>query len=465
MSAEFDDLVRAMELACRRINPPHQPNISKFPLSDLGAEILKDQIELPEWKNTYLRGIEEQALKSKRPPLTPFTVRAKNMGSFSALTALPDGRIASSGRDNSVQVWREANGQWQSTELTGHTNDVSALTTLADSRIVSGSLDKTLRVWGEVNGQWQSVELAAHTNLVYALTTLTDHRIVSGSADKHLRVWSEVNGQWQSVELSGHSNVVVALTTLADGRVVSGSYDNTLRVWREVNGQWHSDELTGHTNSVGALATLADGRIISGSLDKTLRVWGEVNGQWHSVELTGHTRFVYALTTLPDGRIVSGSGDNTLRVWREVGKEWQSEVVASTPDFFELARRPGQLLSVGEAIMIWTIPPTGHARKVIRLLVADGAISITDYNEDGSIKTVRITPSEADRGWQTTFDPANPQGKPLPCDPLLPQHAAFVDANEQRFEAWDCPDQFAWEGLTENGARTLVLYGEPQVGI
>ena len=464
MSAEFDDLVRAMELACRRINPPHQPNISRFPLSDLGAEILKDQIELPEWKNIYLRGIEEKALKSKRPPLTPFTVRAHHTGSVSALTALADGRIVS-GRDNSLQVWREASGQWQCTELTGHTYYVSALITLADSRIVSGSLDRTLRVWGEVNGQWQSVELAAHTNLVNALTTLTDHRIVSGSADKNLRVWSEVSGQWQSVELSGHSDAVYALTTLADDRVVSGSYDKTLRVWREVSGQWQSIELSGHSNAVYALTTLADGRVVSGSYDNTLRVWRETNGQWQSVELSGHTGFVYAVTTLPDGRIVSASGDKTLRVWREVGKEWQSEVVASTPDFFELARRPGQLLSLGEAIMIWTIPPTGYARKVIRLLVADGAISITDYNDDGSIKVVRITPSEADRGWQTTFDSANPQGKPLPCDPLLHQHAAFVDANEQRFEVWDCPDQFAWEGLTENGARTLVLYGEPQVGI
>ncbi len=463
MSAEFDNLVRAVELACRHINPPHHPNILRFPLSDLGAEILKDQIESPEWKNTYLRGIEEKALKSKRPPLTPLTVRADNTGSVSsALTALADGRIASGGRDTSLQVWREASGQWQRTELTGHTNYVSALTTLADSRIVSGSLDKTLRVWGEVNGQWQSIELSAHTDFVNALTTLTDHRIVSGSSDKTLRVWSEVSGQWQSVELTGHSNAVIALTTLADGRVVSGSYDNTLRVWREVSGQWQSVELTGHTNSVGALATLADGRIISGSQDNTLRVWRETNGQWQSVELSGHTRSVYALTTLPDGRIVSGSGDKTLRVWREVGKEWQSEVVASTQDFFELARRPGHLLSVGEAIMIWTIPPTGHARKVIRLLVADGAISIIDYNGDGSIKLVRITPSEADREWKTTFDSANPQGKPLPCDPLLHQHAAFVDANEQRFEVWDCPDQFDWEGLTENGARTLVLYGTPQ---
>lgn len=356
MSAEFDNLVRAMELACRRINPPHQPNISRFPLSALGAEILKDQIESPEWENTYLRGIEEKALKRKRPPLTPCGIEER------ALESKRPPR--------------------------------PPFTVRADNTVA-----------------------------------------------------------------------VSALTALADGRVVSGSDDATLRVWREASGQWQGTELTGHASYVSALTTLADSRIVSGSLDKTLRVWSEVNGQWHSVELSGHTDFVYALTTLPDGRIVSGSGDKTLRVWREVGKEWQSEVVASTPDFSALARRPGQLLSAGEAIMIWTIPPTGHARKVIRLLVADSAISITDYNDDGSIKVVRITPSEADREWQTTFDPANLQGKPLPCDPLLHQHAAFVDANEQRFEARDCPDQFAWEGLTENGARTLVLYGEPQAGI
>ena len=110
MSAEFDDLLRAIELACRRINPPHQPNISRFPMSDLGAEILKDQIELLELKNTYLRGIEEKALKSKWPPLTPLTVQAGNTGSVSALTALADDRIASGSRDNSLQVWRDASG-------------------------------------------------------------------------------------------------------------------------------------------------------------------------------------------------------------------------------------------------------------------------------------------------------------------------------------------------------------------
>jgi hypothetical protein len=94
-----------------------------------------------------------------------------------------------------------------------------------------------------------------------------------------------------------------------------------------------------------------------------------------------------------------------------------------------------------------------------RLLVADGAISITDRHEDGSIKAIRIAPSEADWEWQTTFDPANRKGKSLPCVRLLHQRPAFVDANEQRFEAWYRPDRFGWEGLTENGARTLVLYG------
>ena len=67
--------------------------------------------------------------------------------------------------------------------------------------------------------------------------------------------------------------------------------------------------------------------------------------------------------------------------------------------------------------MLWTVPPTGLPRKHQRLFAAIDAFSVTDYNVDGSINTVRITPAEPDRLWQTTPNPASP-GKPFPCDPL-----------------------------------------------
>lgn len=40
MSAEFQELVRAMELACKRINPPYQPHVAPFSLNELGADVL-----------------------------------------------------------------------------------------------------------------------------------------------------------------------------------------------------------------------------------------------------------------------------------------------------------------------------------------------------------------------------------------------------------------------------------------
>ena len=191
-------------------------------------------------------------------------------------------------------------------------------------------------------------------------------------------------------------------------------------------------------------------------------MWTEASGQWHSVELTGHTSYVSALTTLADGRLVSASGDKSLRVWTEASGQWQSEILALTPNIRGLIPRSEILISAGESIMMWKLPPTGAARKITRLFVADGAFSVTEFFPDGSIQSVRITPTDPERLWLTSVDVKNPNGKPLPCDELLHRYASFFDAKGQHFDVWDCPDQFDWEGLTENGARTLVLYGEPQ---
>lgn len=253
MSAEMQELVRALSLACRRINPPHNPNIGKFSLAELAADMLAGQLEKPEWRYAYLRGLDEQPSQDKTGPAGPWPLQG------------------------------------------------------------------------------------------------------------------------------GHTGPVTALTTLADGRIVSGSDDNTLRVWRETT-----------------------------------------------------------------------SG------------EWESEVIAAAENFLRLLAWSDQLISTYEAVMLWTLPPTGLPRKRQRLFAAGGAFSVTDFDDDGSVKTVRITPTEPDRLWQTTANPDSPGGKPLPCDPLLHRYASFYSADGQHAEVWEVPDQFSWEGLTEQGARTLVLFSKPQ---
>ena len=234
------------------------------------------------------------------------------------------------------------------------------------------------------------------------------------------------------------------------------------RVWREQGGAWSSVELSGHTGSVLALSALADGRIVSGSYDNTLRVWREQGGAWSSVELTGHANSVHALTTLADGRMVSGSHDNTLRVWRESDGAWRSELLPCS-DAKRLVARGNLLFSAGQALLIWDASTaTQFPTKRQRLFAIDELVCMTSYHGDGSVDTVRITPEAPDRLWQIAPNFSSPGGKSLPCDPLLHRYAFFLDAKGQHVEVWDCPDQFDWEGLTDNGARTLVLYGKPQ---
>ena len=152
-------------------------------------------------------------------------------------------------------------------------------------------------------------------------------------------------------------------------------------------------------------------------------------------------------------------------MWTETSGQWHSEILALTANIRRLIGKGELLMSAGEGIMEWRLRPNGTAYKMTRLFVADGAFSATDFFPDGTISKVRITPTNPDGLWQTTVDLNNPNGKPLPCDPLLHRYAAFFDEKGRHFDVWDCPDQFDWEGLTENGARALVLYGEPQAGI
>jgi WD40 repeat protein len=66
------------------------------------------------------------------------------------LQALPDGRIISGSRDNTIRIWsRESSGTWSSEVLEGHSDYdyFNCLQALPDGRIISGSGDNTIRIW------------------------------------------------------------------------------------------------------------------------------------------------------------------------------------------------------------------------------------------------------------------------------------------------------------------------------
>jgi WD40 repeat protein len=227
-----------------------------------------------------------------------------------ALALLPDGRIISGGKDRTVRVW-DPSLQADPVLLKGHSDCVLALAALPDGRVVSGSEDSTVRVWDTAQ-RAATIVLEGHSEAVLTLTVLPDGRIASGADDGTVRLWDPTQ-QAAPIVFEGHSSRVVALVALPDGRIASSAWDCTVRVW-DTTGQAAPIVFEEHTRAVGPLALLLDGRIVSGSDDGTVRVW-DPTGRTQTIVLEGHSDWVWALAVLPDGRIASGGHDNTVRVW------------------------------------------------------------------------------------------------------------------------------------------------------
>jgi len=268
-------------------------------------------------------------------------------GWVNALTALPDGRLASSSMDGSIRLWDPDTGADLGV-LRGHQAPVSVLAASPDGRLLSGSVDGTVRVWDLEAGE-ESIVLEGHTGPVWGVVAFPDGRIVSASHDGTGRIWDASTQQgelaWDSrvetmiaapdgrvltargertvtvtdvesgevvATLSPSRERVMALAVLPDGRLATASADRRVRVWDEQGTKLGT--LQGHAYQLSALVALPSGRLATSALDQTVRVW-DVDTRREVAVLRGHQGGVNALTVLPDGRLASASDDGTVRVW------------------------------------------------------------------------------------------------------------------------------------------------------
>lgn len=235
-------------------------------------------------------------------------------GSFIfAVSGLDDGRIASGGSDNTVQVWHPDDLESDPIVFTGHTDTVHDLAELADGRIVSASVDTTVQVWDPQNTS-QVATFTGHSSGVLGLTVLPDGRVASSSWDNTVQVWDPDAPDADPIVYTGHSADVFAVAGLADGRIVSAGVDTTVQIWDPDNLGAEPIVLSRHQASVESLVVI-DGWIVSGGDDEFVLIWDLEDLGAEPARLEGQTSGTPAIASYDDSLVIASRGDGTYSVW------------------------------------------------------------------------------------------------------------------------------------------------------
>lgn len=143
------------------------------------------------------------------------------------LAVLHSGILAFAGdKRGHVCLWDVARNRCKF-KLIGHKNDVMSLLVLPDGRLASGARDETIILWDCCN-RTQLMTLPGHASPVWLMASLTDNRLLSMCGSRSLWVW-DMETRTRSV-VSGMESIFTA-TALLDGRLVCVGMDGWFRVW------------------------------------------------------------------------------------------------------------------------------------------------------------------------------------------------------------------------------------------
>ena len=299
-------------------------------------------------------------------------------------------RLVSSGKDNTVRLWRlDCEGHLQAEGAgAGHTQSVGGVS-WAGEKVVSVSADTTLKLWTVTEGGLVTVRTEiAHEKDINCVTVSPDGSLlVTGGQDKVAKLWRSRDLSLVSV-LRGHTRGVwCAMFSPEDRLVATGSGDAAIRLWSISDGGASCvRQLEGHEASVLSLAWLSGQHLVTGSSDGLIKVWWVSRQECTATLDMGETK-VWCLAVQADTVLAGGEGGR-LQAWRdntselEVSRqEEQDRVVVQHQRLSNLIQEKRWTEAVKLALTL--SQPLTALRLIKKLSVSDLTSAVTALDSPG----------------------------------------------------------------------------------
>jgi cytochrome c len=249
-------------------------------------------------------------------------------GAVNAAIFLKDGRLATSGEDARIAIWRPGEPT-PGTALEGHSAPVVALAVSPDgAMLASASWDHSARLWPLAGGAPRVLE--GHAQNVNGVAFTPDGRaVVTAGYDATLRIWPLTGGGAPTI-----ATLPTPLNTVAiapDGEIITAGADGKVYILSAVG------ELVGEVEAapapIIAVAISGDGKLIAAAgIRGSVAVIDRAARRLQRT-LVGPGLPVWSVAFFPDGRtLLTGGADRMIRRWDAITGEPVGDVGLGTPE-------------------------------------------------------------------------------------------------------------------------------------
>lgn len=188
----------------------------------------------------------------------------KPVWEFTAMAAMPDGRVIVSTTQNAVLIYSK---HGELNEASFHRQHVMALASYGD-RVVAGYDSGLIHLW--LFGEHVD-SLSCNGGVITSLAVIGRDVLFSGSFDGKVRMWDMFNAILLR-EFDGHKGPITHIVPFGANRVASASQDGTIRVWDTETGACVILEASKRGGHIVALAAFGE-QLASCERGESIVIW------------------------------------------------------------------------------------------------------------------------------------------------------------------------------------------------